>query len=145
MSELNCTPETEEDRWLSSIARAWVHRYLPGSSMTEDELVRWLLHYHNMEQEMVAGSLFQSPDPDSVEQDDSTRQFRIFRHRNKRWYWVYFPIHFLYEPTDTFPPELSSTRIESDFYSSITTVQRMSPLRLFKIRLHWGPIILPCS
>ncbi len=45
----------------------------------------------------------------------------------------------------TFPSDLSSTRIESDFCSSIVTVQRMSPLRLFKIRWNLEPIIFPSS
>lgn len=48
-------------------------------------------------------------------------------------------------PTATFPTDLSSTRIESDFCSSIVTVQRMSPLRLFKIRWNLEPIIFPSS
>ena len=48
------------------------------------------------------------------------------------------------DPTAMFPPDLSSTRIESDFCSSIVTVQRISPLRLFKIRQHRGLIILSC-
>ncbi len=46
-------------------------------------------------------------------------------------------------PTAIFPPDLSSTRIESDFCSSIVTVQRMSPLRLFKIRWNLEPLISP--
>ena len=48
-------------------------------------------------------------------------------------------------PTATSPPDLSSTRIESDFCSSIVTVQRMSPLRLFKIRWSLESIIFPNS
>ena len=57
------------------------------------------------------------------------------------WLW-----HGLFQsPTAKYSPDLSSTRIESDFCSSIVTVQRMSPLRLFKIRWNLKPIIFPSS
>ena len=53
------------------------------------------------------------------------------------------PTKLYQSPEAKVPPDRSSTRIESDFYSSITTVQRVSPLRLFKIRWKMVPIISP--
>ena len=46
-------------------------------------------------------------------------------------------------PPAIFPPDLYSTQIESDFCSSIVTVQRMPPLRLFKIRWNLESLISP--
>ena len=53
------------------------------------------------------------------------------------------PAKLYQSPEAKVPPDRSSTRDESDFCSSITTVQRMSPLRLFKIRWNLVPIIFP--
>ncbi|KAM0801005.1 hypothetical protein BDR22DRAFT_224762 [Usnea florida] len=53
------------------------------------------------------------------------------------------PAKLYQSPEAKVPPDRSSTRNESDFCSSITTVQRMSPLRLFKIRWNLVPIIFP--
>ena len=60
----------------------------------------------------------------------------------RRQHWILVYIGFLPIETD-FPPDLSSTRIESDFCSSIIAVQRISPLRLFKIRQNLEPITFP--
>lgn len=159
-------PEAEEDG-----------SHLSRTSTIEDEAIGWLPHCQDLApvvQEKEAGSLFQSVDPGSVEQNDETRSLynwldpppderyiiqlsyphpmtgdeltrlpQFFDIRRKL-FEVHSPIHHLLYLINTFPPDLSSTRIESDFCSSIVTVQRMSPLRLFKIRQHLGPIILPC-
>ena len=55
------------------------------------------------------------------------------------------PTKLYQSPEAKVPPDRSSTRIESDFCSFITTVQRISPLRLFKIRWSLMPIIFPSS
>ena len=53
---------------------------------------------------------------------------------------VFFP-----RPEAKVPPDLSSTRIQSDFCRSIITALRNAPLGLFESRWNLMPIILPSS
>lgn len=106
----------------------------PPPAMNEIEVLLMMFTLSDL------NDLLESLCPPAYDQPDYRKHDPYSNHVRHR-----IPTKSYQSPEAKVPPDRSSTRIESDFCSSIITVQRISPLRLFKIRWSLMPIIFPSS